>query len=78
MKKLGWHASYAGADDFDPGPIKGRKLLAQAGVPLLAPVGGPDALASFARTHEVSVVVLCLWFWGQPPVPQRYLRALRL
>lgn len=77
VQRLGWHVTYAGADDFDPGPVRGRKLLAQLGIPFLTEVTSGDSLVTFARAHDASVVVLCLWFWGQATVPTRFLRALR-
>ena len=77
VQRLGWKVAYAGADNYDPGPVKGRTLLSQMGIPLLAAVKDSDALAAFARQQDASVIVLCLWFWGAPSVPTRYLRALR-
>ena len=77
LRRLDWRVAYAGADDYDPGPVKGRRLLTQLGVPLLSAVKDADALASFAKQHDVSVVVLCLWFWGSATVPTRYLHSLR-
>ena len=77
VQRLGWSVSYAGAEAYDPGPVTGQTLLSQMGIPLLSPVSKPGALAAFARTHDVSVVVLCLWFWGKQSVPQRYMRSLR-
>jgi glycosyltransferase involved in cell wall biosynthesis len=78
VQKLGWRVSYAGANDDDPGPIRGRTLLGRMKIPLLSPVRGGEALANFARTHSASVIVLGLWFWGGETIPARYMRSLRL
>jgi len=59
------------------GPVRGRNLLNEMAIPLLAPIKGGESLAAFARQHDVSVVVLSLWFWGSESIPSRYLRALR-
>ena len=77
VQRTGFDVFFAGADDYDPGPVRGRALLAKHGIPLLAPVRSSEALAAFIKTHDVSVVVLCLWFWGPQSVPARYLRSLR-
>lgn len=77
VQRLGFKVAYAGADDSDPGPVRGRRLLSQMGVHLLSPVRDADALGAFAREHDASVIVLCLWFWGSSNVPSRYLRSLR-
>ena len=68
VKRLGWDVSYAGADDFDPGPVTGRSLLKDLGVPMLSPVASAEALSAFARAHEASVIVLCLCTSCIPPL----------
>ena len=40
--------------------------------------GCPPQLTALGATWQASVIILCLWFWGQPPTPARYLRALRM
>ena len=75
--RLGWHVSYAGAESFDPGPVRGSGLLEKLGAPLLTPIKDAGKLVDFVRAQDASVVVMSLWFWGSEPLPARYLRVLR-
>ena len=77
VRRLGWRVSYAGAEGYDPGPVRGRRLLEQMGIDTLAPIKGGESLAALAKAQDASVVVLSLWFWGTETLPSRYLRALR-
>jgi len=78
VHRLGWRVSYAGAENYDPGPVRGRRVLEQMGIQVLTPIKGGESLVSFAKAQDASVVVLSLWFWGeQETLPARYLRLLR-
>ena len=77
MVRGGYRPSFAGVDDYDPGPVRGRTRLSELGVPLLAPIVTGEDLLDWVRHHDVAVVVLLLWFWKKASVPALYLRKLR-
>ena len=76
MVRGGYRPSFAGVDDYDPGPVRGARL-SELGVPLLAPIVTGEDLLDWVRHHDVAVVVLLLWFWKKASVPALYLRKLR-
>jgi len=73
-----FHLLFVGADAAGKaGRSQGRAQLLSIGVELVSAISEVE-LTQLATKHDVSVVILTLWFWGaSASMPARYLRMLR-